>query len=256
MHVGVHRDCAEATPPDVGSSPFRAEPRRFDHETASRERGTKVARAKGMHAEGSALTRRSRTIDPLPPIVAVIFAGAIGAMGWLWHYKSTPGPQGDAPARWPRESAVPAPAHVPTLILFAHPRCPCTRASLSELRAVMSGRSGQVTAFVLMALPARSSRAWTETDAWATAASIPGVTVLPDPDEAEARRFGARTSGHVVVYGRGGELRFAGGITAARGHIGANDGEATVTALVDGSDAGARRSPVFGCALGEGEESR
>jgi hypothetical protein len=50
------------------------------------------------------------------------------------------------------------------------------------------------------------------------------VTAVADPDGEEAQRFGAATSGHVLLFDPAGELRFSGGITASRGHVGDNDG--------------------------------
>ena len=57
---------------------------------------------------------------------------------------------------------------------------------------------------------------------WRSAAAIPGVTVHVDHDGGEARRFGAETSGFVVLYDAHGELLFAGGITTGRGQAGDN----------------------------------
>lgn len=79
------------------------------------------------------------------------------------------------------------------------------------------------------------------------AASIPGVTVRADTDGAEARRFGARTSRHVVLYDSAGGVLFRGGITSLRGHAGDNAGATAIIALLKGERANAAESPVFGC---------
>ena len=68
-------------------------------------------------------------------------------------------------------------------------------------------------------------------------------------DLGEAHRFGARTSGDVVAYDAAGTLRFHGGITISRGHVGHNLGHVRVDAIVHGADAGVAETPVFGCAL-------
>jgi len=50
-------------------------------------------------------------------------------------YGSEQGQSGAAPAHWPdglQDMIQPDPSR-PTLVLFAHPLCPCTRASLWEL---------------------------------------------------------------------------------------------------------------------------
>ena len=50
----------------------------------------------------------------------------------MWS-ASRPGGDPEAPARWPEASALVRNADGPTLVLFAHPKCPCTDASLAEL---------------------------------------------------------------------------------------------------------------------------
>jgi hypothetical protein len=66
-----------------------------------------------------------------------------------------------------------------------------------------------------------------------SAAAIPGVKVLFDPDRMEARRFGAETSGHNLSFGADGGLLFSGGITASRGHAGESVRERAIVAPVN-----------------------
>ncbi len=69
-------------------------------------------------------------------------------------------------------------------------------------------------------------------------------------DGDEARRFGAATSGHVMLYDAAGRLHFSGGITPARGHEGDSLGRDAVIDLIEAyRSAGRRCSPVFGCPL-------
>ncbi len=65
----------------------------------------------------------------------------------------------------------------------------------------------------------------------------------------EAARFGARTSGFVVVYDATGSLRYAGGITGSRGHAGDNVGRRTVERILAGESERDLDHPVFGCGL-------
>ena len=76
--------------------------------------------------------------------------------------------------------------------------------------------------------------------------------VIEDPDGAESRRFGARTSGHVCLYAADGRLLFSGGVTDSRGHAGDGVGADAVVALVGGGTAGTERTLVFGCLLTDG----
>jgi hypothetical protein len=112
----------------------------------------------------------------------------------------------------------------------------------------MAGCSGHVAAQVLFYKPKDSPEDWALTDTWQEALSIPGVLVAPDEDGVEAKRFGAQTSGSAVLYDATGRLLFSGGITAARGQRGANDGSRAILALLEGTPAPAK-TPVFGCSI-------
>jgi hypothetical protein len=73
--------------------------------------------------------------------------------------------------------------------------------------------------------------------------------MVHDHDGVEARRFGAATSGQVILYDARGTLLFSGGITPARGHSGDSTGrDAILALLIDGSSE-ASETPVFGCSL-------
>jgi hypothetical protein len=105
------------------------------------------------------------------------------------------------------------------------------------------------TTTVLFYTPEGEPAAWARTDLWEHAARIPGVAVAADPGGAEARLFGAATSGQVLVYDAGGALAFQGGITASRGHAGDNAGASAIAALVRGEPADLSRTSVFGCSI-------
>ena len=181
-------------------------------------------------------------------VFAVIVWGAAVTvtLARLWHYETEPGARADAPPQWPAGSAVALDPRRCTVVMFVHPRCPCTAASLAELRRLASDHESVATT-VLFHLPADADRDWHEASSWHAARSIAGVAVRADVDGAEATRFGALTSGHVVIYAPTGELRFSGGITNARGHVGEN---LTATAAIR-RDAGCAEAPVYGCALAE-----
>jgi hypothetical protein len=181
---------------------------------------------------------------------AAVWLAAVSCGMWaLMLYAATPGDPGGPPVSWPAHSAVPPPANRPVLILMAHPRCPCTRASLTELGRLMTETLGRLDARVVFFAPAGAAEDWWKTDLWATASSISGVEVVLDPDGAESRRFRTATSGHALLYDERGQLLFSGGITAARGHGGDNAGFGAIVALVAGETADRHSTPVFGCAL-------
>jgi hypothetical protein len=171
----------------------------------------------------------------------------------LLRYEATPGAGGGPPVRWPAGSAMERPRDLPTLLMFAHPQCVCTRASLTELERLKRRFEGRLAVYVVFLRPSEASDEWDRSDLWDRAAAMPGVTAVRDMDGVEAVRFGAATSGHTLVYDARGRLQFSGGLTAARGREGEAPGARRIVALLTtGKAEGAAASPVFGCALHHG----
>jgi hypothetical protein len=176
-----------------------------------------------------------------------IAAVAFG-LGSLFQYENTPGPVGVLSQEWPNTQIERANDR-PTLVMVAHPRCPCTVASVAELARIMARLQGKVAACVLLVKPNESGPDWEETSLRRSAEAIPGVKVIFDRNGVEARRFGAETSGHTFLFDADGHLLFSGGITASRGHAGDNAGESAIVALVNNQMPPQTRSLVFGCSL-------
>jgi hypothetical protein len=185
------------------------------------------------------------------PLVATWLVLVAAASSVLWKYQLTPGDAQATPAHWPSASRIPRPTDRATLVLLAHPKCTCTRATIAELSRLMSRAQGSLAAFVLFLSPTDFPDDWDRSETWRTASRIPGVHVLSDRDGVEARRFGATTSGTAAVYDRAGALVFRGGLTIARGHEGESPALGRILA---GISAPIRRAgaPVFGCPIFEG----
>ena len=180
--------------------------------------------------------------------IAWIVALALG-LRTLLSYESAPGRVGAVPSTWPAESKIHPESSGQTLVMLAHPRCPCTRASVGELAQIMARVQGKVRAYVLFLKPDNTGSEWEETDLRRSAAAIPGVTVLSDVDGTEAALFGAETSGHTLLFNSNGQLLFSGGITESRGHAGGNAGESAIVSLVNNHAADRAKTFVFGCSL-------
>jgi hypothetical protein len=192
---------------------------------------------------------RARTAYTL---VGVAWVAAVSlGLTQLWRYESTPSHPAQPPANWPADTRLERQSGKPSLVLFAHPHCPCTRATIAELARLMTDCHGKVTATVLLVRPAGLPAGWERTDLWNNAAAIPGVSVVIDDAGTESRRFGALTSGQTILYGADGRLLFAGGITESRGHQGDNAGRSAITVLVLGGQCPAQSAstPVYGCPL-------
>jgi hypothetical protein len=173
----------------------------------------------------------------------------VGAMTFLAAYSNTPGAAGMAPKRWPSDSQIARDSSRPTLLLVAHPHCPCTNATLGELELLMAQTQGKVSAHVVFIRPQGFTEDWVKADLWRKASAIPGVTVEIDNGNLEARRFHVETSGEALLYGSDGRLLFAGGITLSRGHSGDNPGRTAITSLLNQRSAEKNMTPVFGCPL-------
>ena len=170
-------------------------------------------------------------------------------MSILRRYSNTPGQPAKPPADWPTSAPVQRGIGRATLLMFAHPNCPCSRASIGELALVMARLQEKLDANVFFYIPIEEANTWARTDLWHTANSIPGVHVMEDRDGAFAARVGAFTSGQTLLYNPGGQLVFNGGITAARGHSGDNNGRRAIIALLQGETLEQNVTPVFGCSL-------
>ena len=186
--------------------------------------------------------------------MAILFFGTAWAvtvalgLRVLLNYETKAGQVGAVPTSWPSASQIKRSASCPTLVMLAHPRCPCSRASVGELAQIMARVQGKMAAYVVFLKPEHGS-GWDDTDLQRSAAAIPGVSVLSDIEGAEARRFGAETSGHTLLFDRNGHLLFSGGITQSRGHSGENGGERAIISLVNNAAAERFATSVFGCAL-------
>jgi hypothetical protein len=185
-------------------------------------------------------------------IFVLVLWAAVLAVGFrnLVQYEVTAGPAGETPKEWPAGTPVKFDATKSNLVMFAHPKCPCTRASLAELTRVLTQARGAIKASILFDVP-RGESGWEEGKLWQTATAIPGVEVATDPDGTWAKRFGAETSGYVVLFDSSGHLVFRGGITGARGHEGENAGQEAVVNLALARNGSSDSTAVFGCPLSE-----
>jgi hypothetical protein len=167
----------------------------------------------------------------------------------LEGYAARPGDSDPPPVGWPAESPIRPDVSRSTLLIFLHPRCPCSRASVEELGYILSRCGHRVSVHALLYSPTHLPQGWGQSGIEQDLTALPDVHIWPDRAGAEARRFGVETSGHVVLYDGQGRLAYSGGITAARGHRGENDGQAAVTDRILGKGGDQPGSPVFGCPL-------
>lgn len=182
--------------------------------------------------------------------LALWLAAAGGGAWWLDARSFSAGESGTPENSWPTTSHLSRAPDAYTLVVALHPECPCSSATVEELAGILARTEGRLTARLLMVqyeeIPERAE----DSPLWKKAARIPGVTLVADLRGEEIQRFAARTSGETRLYDPRGRLVFRGGVTAARGHVGDNPGQAAVCDLVlHASTSPLVSTPVFGCAL-------
>jgi hypothetical protein len=166
----------------------------------------------------------------------------------LQTYAASPGAPVQPPAAWPDRRVIPLDARRPTLLMFLHPLCPCSSASVDELSEILARSANRVAAHaVILRTSSKTLEAGPRIDG--SLSELPGLTIWYDEGGALARRLGVRTSGHVLLYDLRGRLLYSGGITPARGHRGDNYGRAAVLAEIFGKAADGCSLPAFGCPL-------
>jgi hypothetical protein len=173
-------------------------------------------------------------------------AGGLSAM-LVWQ--NTPAPGSVAATAWPTNFPLRLDANAANLVMVVHPKCPCSRASFSELVKVMTRAVAPMRVAVLFYKPAEEPETWVEGSLYSAAKTIPGLQVLSDPDGKWAAQLGAIASGHVFLFSKQGSLLFNGGITAGRGHEGENPGSEAILALLSGGAPGFPSTRTFGCAV-------
>jgi hypothetical protein len=177
-------------------------------------------------------------------VLAVVAGFAI-----LWRHAAGRGVASRAPVTWPAESRLHRAAAGATLLVFVHPHCPCSRATLNELGRLLGRVRGRVSAAVVLVRPDGVAPGWENGEIRELALRLRGVTTFEDDGGLEAQRFGASTSGATLLYGAGGALEFSGGLTSVRGHEGDSFGQERIVALLTTGLADRADSPVFGCPL-------
>lgn len=153
-----------------------------------------------------------------------------------------------APGTWPVGTSIKRPTDAWSLVVAAHAKCPCTRATISELNRVLGRVHNNVHVIALLFRPS-SEKEWLHSDISNALAETPKTTIVDDMDGLQAAKFGATTSGEVFLYGPDGTLQFHGGITSARGHEGDSVGADSVVKLVNLQSSSVRQTPTFGCSL-------
>lgn len=190
-------------------------------------------------------------VSPIQAILVFVWLSfALGGFLLLGHYDSAPGTAEVAPSKFPTLSGIEIASDGPTLIMFLHPYCPCSRASVSELESILALTANFPKTYILFIEPKGAKPGWSQSDLFVQASKVSGVIVKTDREGKIASLFGAKTSGHCLLYSASEDLLFSGGITESRGHAGDNPAKDALIKQIRQPDSALRKTLVFGCALG------
>src|SRR5580698_9865761 len=97
------------------------------------------------------MLRLNRLKKPAAVVVAVaLWVPAVGfGIEVLWRYSNTPGRPATPPVDWPAGAPMERQNGRATLVMFAHPQCPCSKASIGELAIVMAQTPSKLDAQVI-----------------------------------------------------------------------------------------------------------
>ena len=84
----------------------------------------------------------------------------------LLIYSNTPGQAAISTLNWPTNSHVVRDSELATLLIFGHPKCPCSKASVGELERLMPHIVGKIKAFVVFVKPKGVLNDWAMEDLW------------------------------------------------------------------------------------------
>ena len=168
-------------------------------------------------------------------------------LGLLTEHQFRPGNAAPFNQGWPQASRLHPRPDTLTVVLFAHPECPCLSATLTEMERLQTLVREPFQLFVVFednpAFDLSRSRNFRRVSSWKNA------IVVHDADNHEVALFGAQTSGQVFIFDKDRRLLFSGGITGSRAHEGDNQNLERAVAAGRSHASKAAFTPVYGCSL-------
>lgn len=188
---------------------------------------------------------------PLGMALVVWIVAAVAGWYGISSYSFKDDPQATAAIvlEWPADSTVTRRSGRPILVLFLHPKCPCSRATVGELERlpVLVPSEALPDVCVVAAAPRSTGDLWWSPPFLNRVARLPNAHLVRDLDGVETALFGARISGTVLLFDPQGNRLYAGGVTMSRGHAGHNAGLQAVTDLLVDHSADVPAIPPLGC---------
>lgn len=187
-------------------------------------------------------------VVPASWLAACVFGSYIAM-----RYDFQPGALGTSQTHWADGTDLQPCMGQITVLAFLHPHCVCTAATVKQLVwALRQEPQPRLIAVLFVPPEPDDAEGWKDAAYERTLrAKVPGVRIVFDPSGKEAERFGAMTSGTLLVYDRQCQEIFRGGITGRRG--GEEDNPSLrqfIRALAEDQRNGTTiQTSVFGCSL-------
>ncbi len=213
------------------------------------ETATTAKPANSAASRRATIRRQTAFVSLLLVVYTIWFALLLIGHTILFEYELTAGPLSDSKRIFPNRSSVQLTHSRQNLILFLHPACPCSAATVDEFRELMREGEKDSIGTVVFFMPHDKESDWSVMPIISSVKRIPNVSPLYDADGSQAELFGATTSGHIFLYDGRGILRFSGGITGARGHTGDNQYFELAKKTILCKSPKFTTTPVFGCSL-------
>lgn len=180
--------------------------------------------------------------------IAWLVTIAVVLRGWM-DFEHSPGRNVRPQAQWPVSTQLRLDRDHGTLVVFLHPFCPCSRATLERLEQVLSDSSKKPTCCFMIAPVASSVEIDARSANLRLAKAMSPSRTFIDGNKSEARLFDPTTSGHVFYYDAGGSLRFSGGVLVERGSNQPNTFAEALYRAINNPTYPVVHTPVFGCSL-------
>jgi hypothetical protein len=194
--------------------------------------------------------RRQRSSTAFYVAAGVVVLWLLVIVGWsafLTQHAFRPSTGTAFSQDWPKQShLVPSPDNY-TVVLFAHPECPCASATLAEMERLRALAGDAFRLIVVFeddpAFDLSASRNFRQVSGWNN------VVLIRDTARRETELFGAKTSGQMLIFNKDRRLLFKGGITESRGHEGDNDYLQQAVLICRSQSSKVAITPVYGCSL-------
>lgn len=153
------------------------------------------------------------------------------------------------PTQWPCDTNIERLIGQHQLLVFLHPKCSCSKATVTELHKALQNSKRSIAVTAVFFAPTGALANWTHGDLWDSCSQNFDGQCFTDSAGRESTRFGVQTSGHVMLFDEDGAQQFSGGVTSSRGHVGDNLGSNLIVQLLNGDTINTVEPPVFGCQI-------